>query len=98
MTFDEVLQQVRDFLQTEGRVSYRALKRRFALDDDYVEDLKSELIDAKRIATDEDGKVLVWTGASPVSSSRFQVSSSEYENQKPETKNEKPIPSPQTLD
>ena len=62
MTFDEVLQQVRDFLQTEGRVSYRALKRRFALDDDYIEDLKSELIDAKRIATDEDGKVLVWTG------------------------------------
>src|SRR5260221_14238994 len=60
MTFNEVLQQVRDFLQTEGRVSYRALKRRFALDDDYVEDLKSELIDAKRLAVDEDGKVLVW--------------------------------------
>src|SRR5215471_18125294 len=62
MTFDEVLAQVRELLQREGRVSYRALKRRFALDDDYVEDLKSELIDAKRLAVDEDGKVLVWTG------------------------------------
>jgi hypothetical protein len=43
-------------------VSYRALKRQFALDDDYVEDLKAELIDAERVAADEDGKVLVWIG------------------------------------
>jgi hypothetical protein len=40
-------------------VSYRALKRRFALDDEYLEDLKAELIDAKRLAIAEDGKVLV---------------------------------------
>jgi predicted ATPase/class 3 adenylate cyclase len=33
-----------------------------ALDDDYLEDLKDELIYAKRLAVDEDGKVLVWTG------------------------------------
>ena len=61
MTFDEVLAEVRELLQREGRVSYRALKRRFALDDDYVEDLKAEFIDAKHLAIDEDGKVLVWT-------------------------------------
>jgi class 3 adenylate cyclase len=42
-------------------VSYRALKRRFALDDDR-EDLKAELIDAQHLAGDEDGKVLVWLG------------------------------------
>jgi hypothetical protein len=71
MTFDEILAQVLDLLQREGRVSYRALKRRFALDDDYVEDLKVELIDAKHLAVDEDGKVLVWVGASPVPSSKF---------------------------
>ena len=35
MTFDEVLAQVREVLEREGRVSYRALKRRFGLDDDY---------------------------------------------------------------
>src|SRR3989475_10698999 len=62
MTFDEVLAQVLDLLQRQGRVSYRALKRRFALDDAYLEDLKAELIDAQRLAIDEEGKVLVWTG------------------------------------
>jgi hypothetical protein len=35
MTFDEILAQALDLLQRQGRVFYRALKRRFALDDDY---------------------------------------------------------------
>ena len=39
MTFDEVLAQVLELLQREGRVSYRALKRRFGLDEAYLEDL-----------------------------------------------------------
>ena len=65
MTFDEVLGQVLDLLQRERRVSYRALKRRFALDDDYLEDLKAEIMQAKRLALDEDGVVLVWVGATP---------------------------------
>ena len=62
MTFDELLAQVVELLQRQGRVSYGALKRRFALDDDYLQDLKDELIDAQRVAIDEDGKVLVWMG------------------------------------
>src|SRR4029453_11737765 len=62
MTFDEVLAQVQALLQREQRVSYRGLKRRFALDDEYVEDLKFELIKAKRLAVDEDGEVLIWAG------------------------------------
>jgi len=62
MTFDEILTQVVELLQHQGRVSYGALKRRFALDDDYLQDLKDELIDAQRVAIDEDGKVLVWIG------------------------------------
>ena len=62
MTFDEVLEQVRELLQSKGRVAYRALKRRFELDDEYLEDLKAELIDAEHVARDEDGKVLVWVG------------------------------------
>src|SRR4029453_9422383 len=62
MTFDEILTQVLALLRGEGRVSYRALKRRFGLDDDYLEDLKAELIQAKKLATDEDGAVLVWGG------------------------------------
>jgi class 3 adenylate cyclase/predicted ATPase len=62
MTFEETLVQVRELLEREGRVAYRVLKRRFTLDDEYIEDLKADLIDAKRIAVDEDGRVLVWTG------------------------------------
>ena len=62
MTFDEVLTQVLDLLRRQGRVSYRALKRRFDLDDEYIEDLKAEIIQAQRLAVDEDDAVLVWTG------------------------------------
>ena len=62
MTFDEITEQVRALLQSKGRIAYRALKRRFDLDDEYIEDLKAELIDADRVAVDEDGKVLVWVG------------------------------------
>jgi class 3 adenylate cyclase len=62
MTFDDILAQVIALLQRQGRVSYRALKRRFDLNEDYIEDLKAELIKAQRLAVDEDGEVLVWTG------------------------------------
>jgi hypothetical protein len=65
MTFDAVLAQVLDLLQRQGRVSYRALKRRFDLDDAYLEDLKAEIIKAQRLAIDEDGEVLVWAGKAP---------------------------------
>jgi len=75
MQFYELLDQVLALLQREGRVSYRALKRQFALDDEYLEDLKAELIDAKRLAVDEDGRVLVWTGETKVArSDDFAVS------------------------
>ena len=63
MTFDDVLAQVLALLQQQGRVSYGALKRRFNLDDAYLDDLKTELIDAQRLAVDEDGRILVWVGA-----------------------------------
>jgi class 3 adenylate cyclase len=62
MTFDEILAQVLDLLQREKRVSYRVLKRRFDLNDDYLEDIKDEFIYAKKLAVDEDNRVLVWTG------------------------------------
>jgi predicted ATPase/class 3 adenylate cyclase len=62
MTFDDVLTQVRALLQWEKRVSYRALKVRFQLDDDLLEAVKDELIYAKHLAMDEEHRVLVWTG------------------------------------
>jgi class 3 adenylate cyclase/tetratricopeptide (TPR) repeat protein len=62
MTFEELLDQAIALLQRRGRLTYRALKRQFNLDDDYFEDLKAELIQGQRLAVDEDGAVLVWTG------------------------------------
>ena len=63
MTFDEILEQAIEMLQRRGRVSYGALKRQFALDDEYLADLKSELIEVLAVAADKDGKMLVWKGA-----------------------------------
>jgi len=63
MNFDDIVAQIRENLEAEGRIAYRMLKRRFELDDDDIDDLKAELIDAKQVALDEDGKVLVWKTA-----------------------------------
>ena len=62
MTFNDILDQAIEMLRKRGRLTYRALKRQFDLDDDYLEDLKEELIEGQRVAVDENGKVLVWTG------------------------------------
>ena len=66
MDFYAVLAQVMELLQREGRVSYRALKVQFSLDDDQLEALKDELIEAKRLAVDERGRVLIWGGETSV--------------------------------
>src|SRR5919198_3921649 len=62
MTFEELLDQAINLLQRRGRLTYRTLRRQFQLDDDVLEDLKEELIYGQRLAIDEDGRVLVWTG------------------------------------
>src|SRR5215831_13484263 len=61
MTFDEILEQAIEMLQRRGRLTYRTLKRQFHLDDEALEDLKFELIEGQRLATDENGTVLIWT-------------------------------------
>ena len=60
MKFSEVVEQAIELLRRREHITYRALKREFDLDDEALDDLKAELIDAQRIARDEDGKVLVW--------------------------------------
>src|ERR1043166_9120586 len=61
MTFDAILAQIIDLLTRQGRVSYSALKRRFDLNDDYLNDLKDELLYVHPVRDDE-GKGLAWTG------------------------------------
>jgi class 3 adenylate cyclase/predicted ATPase len=51
-------------LQRQGRITYRALQRGFELDDASLEDLRRELI-FRRLARDEAGEGLVWTGGVP---------------------------------
>jgi len=68
MGFFEILAQIIELLRREQRVSYRALKREFSLDDAYLEDVKVELIEVKQLAVDHEGKMLLWTG-DPASSS-----------------------------
>ena len=62
MDYDELVAKVIELLQREKRVPYRSLKRLFELDDDYIEDLKIDLIEAKRLAVDEHDRILVWIG------------------------------------
>ena len=63
MTFEEILDHAIAMLQRRGRLTYGTLKRQFQLDDAALEDLKNELIEGQRLAVDERGNVLVWTGA-----------------------------------
>src|SRR5262245_34350450 len=63
MTFYEMLEQVIALLQRHGRLSYRALKVQFELDDERLDLLKEELIDIQHVARDQDARMLVWTGA-----------------------------------
>lgn len=58
--FLQLLDRVTEALKLAQRISYRGLKRRFGLSDSDLEDIKDELIHARRVAADEDGTVLVW--------------------------------------
>src|SRR6266446_10858069 len=61
MTFDDILNQVITLLKRQGRMSYRALKMRFDLDDEYLDILKEELLYVHPVRDDE-GRGLVWAG------------------------------------
>jgi hypothetical protein len=62
MDFYAVLDQAVDLLRQRGRVTYRALKLQFGLDDDQLEALKDELLYAYPQAVDDAGRGLRWTG------------------------------------
>src|SRR5262252_10897231 len=63
MDFYAVLDQTLDLLRQRGRVTYRALKLQFALDDEQLEALKDELLYAHPEVVDDAGRGLRWTGA-----------------------------------
>src|SRR5262245_15685476 len=63
MDFYAILDQVVALLRQRQRVTYRALKRQFALDDDALADLTAELLYAHPHVRDNAGQGLLWTGA-----------------------------------
>ena len=62
MEFYAVLDRVIDLLRQRGRVTYRALKLQFGLDDEQLEALKEELLYAQQLAVDEANRLLIWVG------------------------------------
>jgi hypothetical protein len=75
--FGAVVDHVIALLRQRGRLTYSTLKRQFQLDDAALEDVKNELIEGQRLAVDERGNVLVWTGdartAPPVASTSIEA-------------------------
>ena len=69
MDFVAVVDQAIALLRQRGRLTYRTLQFQFQLDDAHLAALTDELIEGQRLAADEAGRVLVWTGApeTPVS-------------------------------
>jgi len=62
MDFYAILDQVVALLRQRQRVTYRALKRQFALDDEALEDLTAELLYAHPQVRADAGQGLLWTG------------------------------------
>src|SRR5215475_13846369 len=62
MSLYDVLDQIIALLRQRKRLTYRLLKREFALDDETLADLKDELIYAQQLAVEEEERVLVWIG------------------------------------
>ena len=63
MTFDDILEQIITLLKRQGRVSYSALRRRFEIDDAYLNDLKDEILYVHESEARADERGLAWTGA-----------------------------------
>ncbi len=62
MRFIESVQRAAALLRQQGRISLRALKREFDLDDEDLEALVQELVDVQQVAALQ-GKVLSWMGS-----------------------------------
>jgi class 3 adenylate cyclase/tetratricopeptide (TPR) repeat protein len=67
--FVTVVDQAIALLRQRGRLTYRTLQLQFQLDDTHLQALTDELIKGQRLAVDEEGAVLVWTGDTATSGS-----------------------------
>ena len=63
MKFSEIVKQAITLLQDSGRITYRALRREFDLDEEALEDLKEEILYKHPQAQDDQGRGLIWNEA-----------------------------------
>src|SRR5215475_1491131 len=78
MKFSEIVEQAHILLQRTGKITYRALKREFALDDEALADLKDELLFSDPQVREEDGRGLVWVGQGSLASSVQNLESEKH--------------------
>jgi hypothetical protein len=64
MSFLEIVRRAKAYLEEQRRVSLRALKREFDLDDDDLEELVDELVVIQRVAVRDEG-ALAWRDELP---------------------------------
>ena len=69
MDFTLLLTLVTFLLERERRLSYRYIRRQFALDDEALEELRYELVVVRRLAVEDDAETLVWVGTADASAS-----------------------------
>ena len=62
MKFSEIVDQAGELLKRKERVTYRALKLEFDLDDERLDALKEELLFAHPEVAEVDGRGPVWNG------------------------------------
>jgi class 3 adenylate cyclase/predicted ATPase len=89
MDFYKVVDQVVKLLQQRGRLTYRSLKVQFKLDDATLEALKDELLFSHPVV-DQDGRGVVWTGASEAKPAPVLASPSAQTSQPPLAEEELP--------
>jgi class 3 adenylate cyclase/predicted ATPase len=86
-----VIEQASELLQRRGRITYRSLKREFALDDEGLEDLKAELLYSHPQVVEDEGRGLRWTDTLAVASPPLQVSASQPQDPKHQMLDARPI-------
>jgi len=67
MDFTLLLTLVTFLLERERRLSYRYIRRQFALDDETLEELRYELVVVRRLAVEDDAEALIWGGTADAS-------------------------------
>lgn len=59
-SLDYILNETTQILRNRGKISFRAIKRQFGIDDEYLEDIVYELVEILNVARSKDNRMLEW--------------------------------------